>query len=69
MRVNEKMSFRDYYETFDFVSAILLLLGGALMSMSVFGNWTVFIIGAIIFFIGAIWWVTAVAKPYGKEDQ
>jgi len=69
MSDKEKISFRDYYETFGFVSAYFLLGGGALMAMTVFGNWTFFIIGAIIFLIGAIWWVTAVAKPYGKEDQ
>ena len=62
MSDKEKMDFHDYYEAFGFVSAFFLLGGGAFMWMSVYGNWTVFIIGAIIFLIGAIWWVTTVGK-------
>ena len=54
--MKEQPSFETYYKVFSFVSGFFLLGGGILMQMFVFGNWTFYIIGNVIFLIGFFWW-------------
>jgi len=63
--MEEHPSFKTYYNMFGFVSGFFLLGGGILMWTFVFGNWTFYIIGNVVFLIGFFWWLDTI----GSENK